>query len=182
MNNCKINKVLKKHSIGEINRIKKLETDTMNKCFDFLAELDRLEIGVIITSTYRDFDSQLDLWREGRNAFGKIVDRGKVVTHAFPGFSFHNYALAFDIWPVKFDKITKVRVSDVEKANWSKISEIAKDIGLTWGGDFKNISDKCHFQNTHDITVEQFNGMQARFFENNTLNHFRSLCRGGKIV
>src|ERR1017187_6445090 len=47
----------------------------------------------------RSWKQQADEWAEGRDANGNIIDLAKVVTHARPGHSYHQFGLAVDVAP-----------------------------------------------------------------------------------
>ena len=63
-------------------------------CRDFVAKCDEEGIDVLITSTYRDLESQAAIYAQGRTT------PGKKVTNAKPGQSWHNWRVAFDFVPV----------------------------------------------------------------------------------
>ena len=60
----------------------------------FIAICKSHNIDLLVTSTYRDFESQTALYAQGRTAPGKIV------TNAPAGSSFHNYRCAVDVVPL----------------------------------------------------------------------------------
>ena len=64
------------------------------KCTAFIAACKAEGVDVLITSTYRDNESQNALYAQGRTAPGKII------TNAAAGKSFHNYRVAFDFVPL----------------------------------------------------------------------------------
>ena len=69
------------------------------------------------------------------------------------GSSAHNFAAAFDLVPVdEKGQPTWDAPQDV----WDKIGNAGKKFGLEWGGDFKTILDRPHFQ---------VRGWQARYTE-----------------
>jgi len=55
-------------------------------------------------SGLRTFEEQNELWAEGRDADGTVVDKDKLVTKAKGGQSMHNYGLAVDSAPLKDPK------------------------------------------------------------------------------
>jgi peptidoglycan L-alanyl-D-glutamate endopeptidase CwlK len=63
-------------------------------CSEFINQCKAKNIDVIITSTYRDTESQNALYAQGRTTAGKIV------TNAKGGQSFHNWKVAFDFCPI----------------------------------------------------------------------------------
>lgn len=97
-------------------------------------ECAKVGIDLILTSTYRDVESQNDLYAIGRTKPGKIV------TNARGGESFHNYRIAFDVVPVVNGK-----ASWNDLSLWKRVSGIGKKLGLVSGADF-SIRDYPHFQ------------------------------------
>lgn len=67
---------------------------------------------------------------------------------AKPGDSFHNYGLAVDLAEIKDGKV-------IWNTNWAAIVKIAKQIGFAWGGEFKNLVDKPHFEMAFNRTLAQ---------------------------
>jgi len=63
-------------------------------------------------------------------------------TRAKPGFSFHNYGLAADV--VFADE--RGRPSWGEHHDWKALGRLGKELGLEWGGNWKTIVDRPHFQ------------------------------------
>lgn len=96
---------------------------------------DAKGIVIRITSTYRDFEAQNELYAQGR------TKPGKKITNAKAGQSYHNFRRAFDIVIIKNGKADW---NDLE--TYKKVGAIGKGIGLEWGGDFKTIKDYPHFQ------------------------------------
>lgn len=86
-----------------------------------------------ITHGYRDPAYQDKLYAQGRTLPGKIV------TNATGKTSKHCLGKAFDIAFIG-------KTPYPANANWKAIGQIGKDLGLKWGGDFKSIVDKVHFE------------------------------------
>lgn len=63
-------------------------------------------------------------------------------TNAKPGYSFHNYGLAADI---VFRNKTG-GPSWAENHDWKRLGELGKSVGLEWGGDWRHLKDRPHFQ------------------------------------
>lgn len=116
--------------------VRQLATDFIN------AVEDELGIRLRVTQALRTIADQEALFAQGRTTPGKIV------TNARGGSSFHNYGLAWDVVEIK---------AGVANWNpdWKKISAIASRMGIEWGGNFKSIVDKPHFQKTFGNTVAQ---------------------------
>lgn len=115
----------------------------------FLTAAKAEGIDVLITSTYRDNESQDELYAQGRTRPGKIV------TSAKGGQSFHNYRVAFDFVPVIAGKAVW---SDL--ALFRRLGKIGKSLGLEWGGDWK-FRDYPHLQYTGGLTLRQLRAGQV---------------------
>lgn len=115
----------------------------------FLAAAKAEGIDVLITSTYRDNESQDELYAQGRTRPGKIV------TNARGGQSFHNYRVAFDFVPVIGGKAVW---NDL--ALFRRLGKIGKSLGLEWGGDWK-FRDYPHLQYTGGLTLRQLRAGQV---------------------
>ena len=99
-----------------------------------------MDMGVAPQGAFRSFDEQDKLYAQGRTT------KGKQVTKARGGESWHNYGLATDLgfynekgqihWPEKGDY----------GKQWSRYGELAKEQGLHWGGDWKNPPDRPHME------------------------------------
>lgn len=115
----------------------------------FLAAAKAEGIDVLITSTYRDNQSQDELYAQGRTRPGKIV------TNARGGQSYHNYRVAFDFVPVIGGKAVW---NDL--ALFRRLGKIGKSLGLEWGGDWK-FRDYPHLQYTGGLTLRQLRAGQV---------------------
>lgn len=105
-------------------------------------------IDVIITSTYRDLESQSALYAQGRTAPGKRV------TNARAGQSFHNFRVAFDMVPMRAGKPVW-STAGADAALWERLGEIGESVGLEWAGRWKTFREMAHFQYTGGLTLEQ---------------------------
>jgi peptidoglycan L-alanyl-D-glutamate endopeptidase CwlK len=101
-------------------------------------------IDLLVTSTYRDSESQTALYAQGRTAPGNIVTRAKA------GQSWHNHRCALDVVPLVNGKA----IWD-DQAVWKQIGEIGKACGLEWAGDWKTFKEFPHFQYTGGLTIAQ---------------------------
>jgi len=101
-------------------------------------------IDLLVTSTYRDSESQDALYAQGRTTPGNIVTRAKA------GQSWHNYRCALDVVPLVNGKA----VWD-DQAVWKQVGEIGKSCGLEWAGDWKTFKEYPHFQYTGGLTLAQ---------------------------
>jgi len=113
-------------------------------CVAFIAACKAKDIDVIITSTYRDNDSQNALYAQGRTF------PGKKVTNAKAGESFHNYRIAFDFCPVVNGK------ADWNNLNtFTQCGELAESLGLEWAGRWEKFKEMAHCQFTCGLTLAQ---------------------------
>ena len=71
--------------------LKELHPTVAGKAYTFVERCRQAGIDLLITSTYRDKQSQDALYAQGRSKEGKIV------TNAKGGQSFHNYRVALDV-------------------------------------------------------------------------------------
>lgn len=94
-----------------------------------------------VTEGYRSFERQNELYAQGRTDMSKPK-----VTNAKGGESFHQYGVCFDV----------IFTKTGYKGNWAKIGKIGKAMGFTWGGEFKSIVDKPHFELTLGYKLKDF--------------------------
>jgi len=112
--------------------LNELTPETKALCELLIKKCKENGINIQITETYRSQERQNELHAQGRTTKGTIV--------TWTLNSQHTTRKAFDFVPI---------VNGV--ANWndlglfSKVGQIGKSIGLTWGGDWKT-PDRPHFQ------------------------------------
>lgn len=118
-------------------------------------------VKMIIIQGLRAFDEQHKLF----------LQRPKV-TNADAGQSIHNYGLAFDFCLVD----GKTTIWDTNKdydgdkhSDWMEVVDYFKSLGWKWGGDFKSITDKPHFEKTFGLTWQQLMELKK---ENKTENGY----------
>ena len=109
----------------------------------FLEDCRHQGIDLLVTSTYRDAESQNLLYAQGRTSGGRIVTRAK------GGESFHNYRCALDVVPLVNGKPDWDGTHDI----WGRVGAIGKANGLDWAGDWKSFRELAHFQYTGGITL-----------------------------
>ena len=94
-----------------------------------------LEIG--IGETLRTVEEQDELYAQGRTKPGAIVTNAPGKSYS----SFHQWGTAFDF----FRNDGKGAYYDKD-GFFTKVGELGMDVGLEWGGQWKSIVDKPHFQ------------------------------------
>jgi len=108
---------------------------------------------VRIVQGLRTFEEQTALYNQGRTT------KGKKVTNAKAGQSYHNYGLAIDFallidgkeisWNDKAD-------FDLDGvADWIEVVRIFKAAGWAWGGNFKTLIDMPHLEKVFGYSWEK---------------------------
>lgn len=125
--------------------IKELLPVVREKVEKFQKLCDENNIDLLITSTYRDAESQSALYAQGRTIPGAIV------TNAKAGQSWHNHRCAIDVVPLVNGKANWNTKDPV----WAKLGELGKQAGLEWAGEWKRFKEMAHFQYTGGLTLAQ---------------------------
>lgn len=126
-------------------KLEDLHPKVATKCDQFIKACAKQNIDVLITSTYRDGESQNALYAQGRTAPGKIVTKAKA------GQSFHNWKCAFDFVP-----IVNGKAQWNDTALFTKCGEIAESLGLEWAGRWTKFKELAHCQYTNGLTLQDF--------------------------
>ena len=112
-----------------------LRPDVEANCRKWLERCKAAGLNVLITNTVRDKEYQEYLYAQGRTRPGSIVTNGRT-----PTFHADTAGLAFD-----FCKNVKGHEYD-DTEFFKKAAMIAKEIGFSWGGDWKSFPDMPHIQ------------------------------------
>jgi len=110
--------------------------------------------------TYRSFDRQLELYKQGREWDSKkeswiVISKKKIITNALPGLSYHAYGLAVDFAFDADSKKAGIQWSWDNKFPWTTLGEYGKDCGLEWGGDWQTFPEYPHFQKTWGLPIHK---------------------------
>jgi hypothetical protein len=97
-----------------------------------------------ITSGTRTFSEQAALFAKGRTA------PGPKVTNARPGSSWHNFGLAYDLTLFQGDKNPVW-----EHPAYDLAGRIGEELGLRWGGKFKSLVDRPHFERPIGLSLAE---------------------------
>ena len=117
--------------------INDLREDVRGAVRIFLARCEAAGLNVLIANTLRDNEYQAKLYAQGRTTPGTIVTNSKTTT-------FHGAGLAFDI-------CRNVKGHEYDDLSFfSDCGKIGKEIGFSWGGDWKSFVDRPHFQWDND--------------------------------
>lgn len=131
--------MINSRNINDLNsKVTAMASEFINRC---KAE----DIDVLITSTYRDAESQNALYAQGR------TKPGKKVTNAKAGQSYHNWRVAFDFVPIVNGK---AQWNDAEL--FTKCGEIAESVGLEWAGRWTKFKEMAHCQYTGGLKLADF--------------------------
>jgi|GEM_PF-1803875 hypothetical protein len=143
------------------NHIKQLHPKCQELFRRFIAGVERLGYKVIVTTSYRTFAEQLRLKKENPK-------------NATPGLSHHNYGMAIDINLLKGIKWWK---KATPKAEWEAtgVPQLARSMGLQWGGDYADYHDPIHFNVKYDtnllrqLAISQFGPDETKIQGNKVL-------------
>lgn len=125
--------------------INDLLPEVKTKVEHFVALCEDNGIDLLITSTYRDHESQDALYAQGRTT------KGFIVTNAKGGDSYHNYRCAIDVVPL----INGKPEWNTDHPIWESVAVLGKQAGLEWAGDWKTFKEMAHFQYTNGLTLAQ---------------------------
>jgi peptidoglycan L-alanyl-D-glutamate endopeptidase CwlK len=109
----------------------------------FIALCKDENIDLLVTSTYRDNESQQALYEQGRTTAGKVV------TNAKAGDSWHNWRCAVDVVPMVNGKPNWDGLHPV----WDQIGKLGEQAGLEWAGRWRTFKELAHFQYTGGLTL-----------------------------
>ena len=126
-------------------KIEDLHPHVAAKAQAFIDACAAAGIDVILTSTYRDHESQAALYAKGRTAPGPRV------TNANAGRSYHNWRVAFDFVPIRDGKAIWN-----DDHLWAECGRIGMALGLEWGGSWTSFQDRPHMQLTGGKDIAQF--------------------------
>lgn len=134
------------------NRIAKLHPKIRCAVKNFINEVDTtMGIKLRIIQGFRTYAEQNTLYAQGRTT------KGKKVTNAKGGQSNHNFGLAIDVAEIKNGNIDW----NEQETVLPKIAPIGKKWGFEWGGDWKSLKDKPHFEMMFGKTLAELRTLYA---------------------
>ena len=129
------------------------------KIKELQSKCDKVGLKIGISECLRTVAEQDALYAKGRTTAGKIVTNAKGSTYS----SMHQWGVAFDFY--RNDGKGAYEDSD---GFFTKVGKIGQSIGLEWGGNWKSIKDKPHFQlpdwGSTTAKLKQQYGTPERFF------------------
>lgn len=126
-------------------KIEDLHPKVAKMCQEFIKKCDEQGIDILITSTYRDAESQNALYAQGRTKPGNIVTKAKA------GQSFHNWRVAFDFVPLLHGKPAWNNT-----ALFTRCGELGESVGLEWAGRWTKFREMPHLQFTGGLSIFDF--------------------------
>ena len=124
-----------------VERIAKLHPKVRDTFAAFVATAEQeLNIKLRVSQGLRTIAEQNALYAQGRSK------PGRKVTNAKGGQSYHNYGLAIDL-------VQLIGSSVNWQFKYELLEPIATRFGIEWGGNFKSILDRPHFQITFGFTT-----------------------------
>lgn len=112
-----------------------LRPDVERNCRVWIQRCEENGLPVLVTSTVRDREYQEYLYAQGRTRAGSIVTNARI-----PTFHADTAGLAFDFCKnVKGEEYNDVTF-------FEKAAALAKEMGFSWGGDWKSFVDRPHIQ------------------------------------
>jgi peptidoglycan L-alanyl-D-glutamate endopeptidase CwlK len=91
-------------------------------------------IDIRIISGTRTYAEQEAIYAQGRTTAGRIVSNARA------GFSNHNFGIAFDVGAFKGKEYL------ADHSIYDELGPLGESLGLEWGGRWKKIVDKPHYQ------------------------------------
>lgn len=160
-----------------IHRLETLHPLVRDEAIEIYYEcLDRLKgrAEPFVVQALRPFEEQEALYAQGRTKPGNIV------TNARPGLSYHQYGLAVDYALILADgkTISWDFNKDYDNDNtpdFMEIVQVHSEYGWKWGGTFKSIVDKPHFEKAFGYSVRQLLALynQKRFYPGSSQNYVK---------
>lgn len=123
----------------QIRDINKLHWKVRRLVNKLIENCRNLGLELVIIETVRSNERQAYLYELGRTI---DIKNGIVTNVKIPTFHNEIVGLAFDIAPLVNGSIPWNGHSNL----WNLMGQEGKKLGLTWGGDWKSIVDKPHFQ------------------------------------
>jgi len=132
----------------------------------FLRKCAEQGVEVLVTCTLRSNEEQEALYAQGREDVAKVNQlrriagmpplgsENRIVTHARPGYSLHNFGLAFDVVPLDAGK----PIWDDSHPAWQRIGNMGKEAGIEWAGDWKRFKEYPHFQYSSGLSLAEIQG------------------------
>ena len=114
-----------------------LHPELQKKLNQLITECNKVGLKIGISECLRTVAEQDALYAKGRTKPGSIVTNARGSSYS----SMHQWGVAFDFYR------NDGKGAFVDYDNFfTKVGKVGKKLGLEWGGDWKSIKDKPHFQ------------------------------------
>lgn len=149
---------------SDVIKVLSLHPSVGERCLRHISACRQRKIIIGIAQAYRGRKEQEALWFKGRDANGAIVNWREVVTHAPPGWSFHEYGLAYDIVLLRraasgMDEVVWDVMADLNLdhiADYLQIGAAGEEVGMVWGGRWpRRKQDMPHFEFHPRLSIEE---------------------------
>lgn len=119
----------------------------------FLSASDKISqkhgITIEVISGLRSWAQQNALYAQGR------TKKGRIVTKAKAGSSWHNYGLAADLGLFKLGKYLDESSPELADKIYKELGALAVSMGLEWAGNWKSFTESPHFQDRFGMSIAQ---------------------------
>lgn len=119
------------------NDIKQCHPRLQTLAQELVSECSRQGCPVAIGECFRSVAEQNALYAQGRTKPGSVITNAPGTSYS----SMHQWGVAFDIY-----RNDGKGAFNESGGYFQKVGAIGKSLGLEWGGDWKSIVDKPHFQ------------------------------------
>lgn len=140
--------------------VTQLHPDLQKKIRELYNKCEKAGLKIGISECLRSTAEQDALYAQGRTKPGKIVTNAKGSTYS----SMHQWGVAFD-----FYRNDGKGAYNTSGKFFDKVGKLGKECGLEWGGDWKSIVDKPHFQlpnwGSTATKLKAVYGQPANFFK-----------------
>lgn len=133
-----------KHKFKRGVTLDQLQPAFREKVEKWLNDCQAENILFFIDFTLRSYKEQEKIYNQGR--FG---NPGPVVTNAKPGYSYHNFGFALDVYPLK----REAPHFDASPKEYERAAKLAKTHGISWGGNWVSFKDYPHFEDEDRPTL-----------------------------
>jgi|SRR5581483_8050875 len=124
-------------------RLSTLHPVLASRGHDFLEVLEAGGIEALITQGSRSWEDQARLYSQGRSIPGPII------TNAKPGWSWHQFGLAFDVVPLSVlqgEDLTHLAADwNVQHPAWQRMLIVGAGFHLSEGATWRTLKDYPHF-------------------------------------
>lgn len=122
---------------------------------------DHYRMQLKVTQGFRSYEDQMKYYKQGRSQISgtkewQITNPSQVVSHAPPGYSYHNFGLGLDSAFVGSDPYLSGHPKGMSEFYWNQYGLIAESFGLVWGGRWPGMKqDRPHVQLGYGLSIHE---------------------------